>query len=155
MLLSPSEFPFCKAAPAGRGWLAHALYQLDGSDGAWGGIEQTIATALPGRALLGNYPKVDMWDELAGHVVSIKSVDLDLPSYQNANAFGSAVRRFADDLHFEKSLSGKAADGGKVVIDPSDVKIRELVLVTPRPLPDSFLQAIGELLGVMLTHKVQ
>lgn len=103
-------------------------------------IEKIVAPTIPGRALLGSYPGIDVFNPATGNAVSIKSLDLDAKTYQSAAAFRRTLNRYADSLlNFSGAPGQKLADGSFFdTLRQSDITSRELVLVVPRSLSTEF-----------------
>ena len=96
--------------------------------------------------LFGNFPKIDMWNEETGKAVSIKTLDLDAKTYQNASAFRRTIDKYADELNkFEKATGNSVELDDVVEIISGQVKLRELVIGVPRELDSDFSEIILEL----------
>lgn len=122
-------------------------------------LEVVIANGIPGKALLGNYPSIDVFDFATGKAVSIKTLDLDAKTYQNASAFKRRLERYADIMVNFKSAPGwTAADGSSIrQITPGMITSREVVVGIPREMSAEFTTILNEVAatkGISFTTKV-
>lgn len=87
--------------------------------------------------LYGNFPTIDMWNEGLGKAISIKTLDLDAKSYQNASTFRSTIRKYTKQLsEFEYAKGWSVELSDSIDILENQVKARELVIGFPYQ-PDS------------------
>jgi hypothetical protein len=106
------------------------------SKGQWDGVAIEVQR---GHNLPANYPVVDIKPDFQGVVTSIKSRDLDLPSYQNPSKLLSVIKRDIDKL---STFEGKKwAD---INIESHQINSRVLDLVTPHPGTPQQQQAIQQ-----------
>jgi hypothetical protein len=84
-------------------------------------LHQLLGQNLPDR-----FPVVDrmVWEE--GRVISIKSLDLGARTYQNLERLQRVVQGY-----IQKLVEFSKGSYGGVIIEPKDIKIRELWLVIP------------------------
>lgn len=79
---------------------------------------------------VGNFPAgfrvIDRFDN--GVATSIKSIDLNAPTYQNAQALSSRLNSYVDSL---AGWQGQTTPYGGVVIQPSQVTARTLQVAVP------------------------
>ncbi len=114
-------------------------------------LEQPIGNILKQSditliGLYGNFPVIDMWSKTTGKAVSIKTLDLNAKSYQNASNFRSTVNRDAKKLAEFDSRTGYSVElGTRVSIMRGEVKSRELIIGISRPLDDEFLSILQDL----------
>ena len=86
------------------------------------------------QELLGNYPFVDVYDNVRKRVISIKSVDLSAPSYQNVSTIRSLVRRHVKQARKAKkksSLRGRDVNGNRFILRRSQITDVEVMYVFP------------------------
>lgn len=144
-------------------WVKKYLPALPAKVGSWAKnpfvrgkeLEVKIAADLPGDALLGNFPKIDVWDASKGKVTSIKTLDLDAKSYQRTSAFKKKMQKYADDLNDFEGTSDAGWAG--TVIKENAISSRELVVGIPKSLSDDFAKAAKEVAnekGISIVFKV-
>ncbi|URI07644.1 VWA domain-containing protein [Aquincola tertiaricarbonis] len=122
-------------------------------------IEALVAPLIPGKALLGNYPVIDVFDRATGRAVSIKSMDLDAKTYQSAATFGRTIERYADSLvSFKGTNARKLADGTDFgALLPNQIQSRELYMVfnkAPSAEFEAILRSAAQSKNVGLSIKV-
>lgn len=113
-------------------------------------LEKIVVSKYPdifkGEALLGNYPTIDVWDFASGKAISIKSLDLDKPTYASASEFKRKLEKYTASLKgFPPSTGsfGKSETSGmQVIIRPDQIKSKELALVIPRELSDEYKKVL-------------
>jgi uncharacterized protein YegL len=122
-------------------------------------LERLVAPLIPGKALLGNYPVIDVFNRATGRAVSIKSMDLDAKTYQSAAAFGRTIEKYAESLaKYAGTNATKLADGTDFArVGSADILSRELYMVfnkAPSSEYESILRSVVASKGVSLTIKV-
>jgi hypothetical protein len=105
-------------------------------------LEDKIAQGIPGDKLLGNFPKIDVFDQLTGKATSIKTIDFDAKTYQNVGNFERKVSQYANDLAtLSANLSGKV-NGVAYVVRSGDIASRQLIIGVPRTMVTDYAAAI-------------
>jgi hypothetical protein len=122
-------------------------------------LERLVAPLIPGKALLGNYPVIDVFNAATKRIVSIKSLDLDAKTYQSAASFGRTIEKYAESLaKFTGSKATKLSDGSTIrAIDEADIASRELYMVfnkAPSAEYEAVLNSVAAAKNITITIKV-
>lgn len=86
-----------------------------------------IENAL-GRNLTQSFPVIDRWIGRTGTATSIKSIDLNAPSYQNVAKFTDRLKEWVREL---ARWQGQAQAQGGVRILPGEIQSRVLEIAIP------------------------
>lgn len=129
-----------KAASGTSGFLKHVASESAADSGVWalgpGPRGLAIESQLGGNLPAG-FRVIDRFEN--GVATSIKSIDLNAATYQNAQALGSRLNGYVDSL---AGWTGQTTPYGGVVIQPGQVTARTLQVAVPQGSMSAAQQAV-------------